>query len=135
MRHSCATLNPDQPNARSPERAQRPCVFFLTLTYMEVGYASMCPTPRDAFRQKERNERFTSMWLRISVWVIPERLLGTNQCGRKGSAVNLTKISQSQAGSQCLYIAHRWLPEEPLVLPIELAWTLVSNLEGCARSV
>jgi hypothetical protein len=37
VRHSCATLNPDQPNARSPERAQRPCVFFLTLTYMEVG--------------------------------------------------------------------------------------------------
>ena len=37
VRHSCATLNPDKPNARSPERAQRPCVFFLTLTYMEVG--------------------------------------------------------------------------------------------------
>ena len=37
VRHSCATLNPDQPNARSPERAQRPCVFFLTLTYMDVG--------------------------------------------------------------------------------------------------
>ena len=38
MRHSCAALNPDQPNARSPERAQRPCIFFLTLTYMDVGY-------------------------------------------------------------------------------------------------
>src|SRR5271165_6746901 len=37
VRHSCAPLNPDQPSARSPERAQRPCIFFLTLTYMEVG--------------------------------------------------------------------------------------------------
>ncbi len=37
VRHSCATLNPDQSNARSPERAQRPRVFFLTLTYMDVG--------------------------------------------------------------------------------------------------
>src|SRR5271165_3799569 len=36
VRHSCAALNPDQPRARSPERAQRPCVFFLTLTYMDV---------------------------------------------------------------------------------------------------
>src|SRR5215469_6137199 len=43
VRHSCATLNPDQPNARSPERAQRPRVFSLTLTYMEVGKPS--PTP------------------------------------------------------------------------------------------
>jgi hypothetical protein len=37
VRHSCATLNPDQSNARSRERAQRPCAFFLTSTYMEVG--------------------------------------------------------------------------------------------------
>jgi hypothetical protein len=37
VRHSCATLNPDQPNARSPERAQRSRVFFLTLTYMDVA--------------------------------------------------------------------------------------------------
>ena len=37
VRHSCATLNPDPSNARSRERAQRPCVFFLTLTYMDVG--------------------------------------------------------------------------------------------------
>jgi hypothetical protein len=35
-------LNPDQSNARSPERAQRPCVFFLTLTYMEVGISDLC---------------------------------------------------------------------------------------------
>jgi len=37
VRHSCATLNPDQRKARSPERAQRCYVFFLTLTYMDVG--------------------------------------------------------------------------------------------------
>src|SRR5579863_7849957 len=37
VRHSCATLNPDQTNARSPERAQRPYAFFLTVTYMDVG--------------------------------------------------------------------------------------------------
>jgi hypothetical protein len=46
VRHSCATLNPDQPNARFPERAQRPRVFFLTLTYMDVGSPSpiqKCP--------------------------------------------------------------------------------------------
>ena len=42
VRHSCAPLNPDQLSARSPERAQRPCIFFLTLTYMEVGYARKC---------------------------------------------------------------------------------------------
>src|SRR6516225_5649272 len=41
VRHSCATLNPDQSNARSRERAQRPYVFFLTLTYMEVGVPSL----------------------------------------------------------------------------------------------
>src|SRR5215469_12019461 len=40
VRHSCATLNPDQPNARSPERAQRPRVFSLTLTYMDVRSCS-----------------------------------------------------------------------------------------------
>ena len=42
VRHSCATLNPDQSNARSRERAQRPRAFFLTLTYMEVGFSEMC---------------------------------------------------------------------------------------------
>jgi len=42
VRHSCATLNPDQSNARSRERAQRPCAFFLTLTYMEVGKPEKC---------------------------------------------------------------------------------------------
>ncbi len=30
-------LSPDQLNGRSRERAQRPRVFFLTLTYMDVG--------------------------------------------------------------------------------------------------
>jgi|SRR6516165_6305347 len=44
VRHSCATLNPDQPNARSPERAQRPRVFSLTLTYMEVGMSYIWST-------------------------------------------------------------------------------------------
>jgi hypothetical protein len=43
VRHSCATLNPDQRNARSPERAQRCYVFFLTLTYMEVGKPPLWP--------------------------------------------------------------------------------------------
>jgi hypothetical protein len=38
-----ATLNPDQSNARSRERAQRPYVFFLTLTYMEVGNSDIWP--------------------------------------------------------------------------------------------
>ena len=46
MRHSCATLNPDQSNARSRERAQRPRVFYLTLTYMEVGKPLKCPDIR-----------------------------------------------------------------------------------------
>ena len=41
VRHSCAILYPDQRNARSPERAQGPRVFFLTLTYMEVGKPSL----------------------------------------------------------------------------------------------
>jgi hypothetical protein len=50
VRHSCATLNPDQRNARSPERAQRPCVFFLTLTYMDVGYAWKCDGPELSVR-------------------------------------------------------------------------------------
>ena len=70
------------------------------------------------------------MWLCISVCVIPERLMGTNQCGRQGSAVNFPKISQSQAGSQWLYIAHRWLPEEAAVFTIELTGTFVSDLKG-----
>ena len=40
VRHSCATLNPDQSSARSRERAQRPRVFFLTLTYMDDLHGS-----------------------------------------------------------------------------------------------
>jgi hypothetical protein len=38
VRHSCATLNPDQPNARSPERALRSRVFFLTLTGSKIAF-------------------------------------------------------------------------------------------------
>ena len=38
VRHSCATLNPDQPNARSPERAQGPCIFLLTLTGSKIAF-------------------------------------------------------------------------------------------------
>jgi len=34
-----------------------------------------------------------------------------------------------------LYIAHRGLSEEALVLPIELARTFVSYREGCTRSI
>ena len=41
----------------------------------------------------------------------------------------------SQGRPQCLYIAHRGLSEEALVLPIELALTFVSYREGCARSI
>jgi hypothetical protein len=59
------------------------------------------------------------------------RFLGGSQLLRS----DVTKISRSQAGSQCLYIAHWRLPEESLVLPIELAWTLVSNFERRARSI
>ena len=46
VRHSCATLNPDQRNARSPERAQRPRVFPLTSTYMDVGKPEPIPLHR-----------------------------------------------------------------------------------------
>jgi hypothetical protein len=42
---------------------------------------------------------------------------------------------QKQGRSQCQYIAYWGLPEEVLVLPIELAWTFVFHLEGCARSI
>ncbi len=69
VRHSCATLNPDQPNARSPERAQRPCVFFLTLTYMDVGKPYerevgrfLVPSPSGRVQARERKSRFTSKW-------------------------------------------------------------------------
>ena len=55
VRHSCATLNPDQSNARSPERAQRPRVFFLTLTYMEVGK----PLTWDYFRVARHSSRIS----------------------------------------------------------------------------
>jgi len=61
VRHSCATLNPDQPNARSPERAQRPCIFFLTLTYMDVGKPLNC--------HSRANSRDTGFW----------EMLGTTQ--------------------------------------------------------
>ena len=33
----CVTADPDQTNARSPERAQESCAFLLTLTYIDVG--------------------------------------------------------------------------------------------------
>ena len=36
---------------------------------------------------------------------------------------------------KCLDIAHWRLTEVPLVLPIELAWTFVSHLEGCTGSI
>src|ERR1700683_5236313 len=46
-----------------------------------------------------------------------------------------SRSSRSQGRAQCLYIAHRGFSEEPLVLPIELAWTFVSHREGCTRSI
>ena len=77
-RHSCATLNPDQSNARSRERAQRPRAFFLTLTYMEVGYSETGGfaermDEKSAFRpwgrkwrcsSRARHGRYPSTWQR-----------------------------------------------------------------------
>jgi len=37
--------------------------------------------------------------------------------------------------SQCQYIAYWGLSEEAFVLPVELARTFVSHLEGCAGSI
>ena len=37
VRHLCAADDPDQRNARSPERAQKSCALLLTLTYIEGG--------------------------------------------------------------------------------------------------
>src|SRR5579862_9145007 len=49
--------------------------------------------------------------------------------------IDIVKTSQSQGRSQCLYIAHRGLSEEALVLPIELAWTFVSRRERRTCSI
>src|SRR5437868_4188988 len=45
------------------------------------------------------------------------------------------KVERSQGRSQCLYIAHWGLSEEALVLPVELAWTFVSDREGRTRGI
>ena len=57
-----------------------------------------------------------------------------------GKPLRLTRrdilmISRYQGRPQCLYIAHRGLSEDALVLPIELARTFVSHLERCTRSI
>jgi hypothetical protein len=59
---------------------------------------------------------------------------------RSGKPVRLPRrdivmISRSKGRSQSLYIAHWRLSEDALVLPIELAWTFVSHLEGRTRSI
>ena len=61
VRHSCAPMNPDQPKARSPERARRPCIFFLTLTYMDVGNPPTEIEIASASAQGS-NGRYTSKW-------------------------------------------------------------------------
>src|SRR4051794_11315273 len=60
---------------------------------------------------------------------------GLGIASHRSPGTHIVKIARSQGRSQRLYIAHRGLSEEALVLPIELAWTFVSHRESCTRCI